>query len=122
MKLERNPPIEILYMASIYRSHYIYDLAIKMLRELIEMNAKSSAPDYTWVAIAQYNLAEVYSDQGNFILAKEMYKQAAESWCKVRPRSPDSMMWYSAALLGLQKHTDRLIEEAHLSREREDTA
>ena len=122
MTLKRNPGIEILYMASIYRSHYMYDLAIKMLRELIELNEKSSTPDLTWVAIAQYNLAEVYSDEGNFILSRELYRRAVENWCKARPKSPESIMWYSSTLVGLQQHTEKLIGEARSSREQRRTA
>jgi tetratricopeptide (TPR) repeat protein len=122
MTTDENPLTEILCMASVYRAHRMYDFAIKMIRELIELNHKSLDTDRAWLALAQYNLAEIYSDQGNYILAKALYVQAAENWEGVCPKDPANLMWYSKALLSLQNQTDRLILGRHMKQGKRDYA
>jgi hypothetical protein len=65
------------------------------------------------LALVQYNLAELYYDQGNQIVAEDLYKRAAETWNQVDPRNPINMLWYSGALTQLQEESDRLIALAH---------
>lgn len=106
------PSTELLYMAAIYRRRQYHDLAIKLLNELIEFEERSGIPDKTCLSLGLYNLAEVYSDQGNDFKARPLYARAAELWHSQWGRDPLSILWYSESLQGLQVETERLTELA----------
>jgi len=53
---------ELLHMVSIYRRRGFPDLAIKLLQEIVDLEEQSAHPNQRILALARYNLAELYAD------------------------------------------------------------
>lgn len=102
---------EVVSMARIYVRHGRFDLARKLLRDFILMEEKLATPRAYVLAIALYNLGEVYSDHGNYLIASDLQHQAAQQWESRFPEKSVDLLWYSNTLQDLEHETDRLLHE-----------
>lgn len=109
---------EVLSLTRIYARHGRFDLARKLLRELIEGQLRAPEPDNHSLAVAYYNLGEVYSDQGNYLVASDLQKQSVEYWDLAHSKDPGSLLYYANALSEIDQETDKLIHQVNEGEER----
>ena len=103
---------EILRMASIYKERQYFDLAIRMLTEAIS----TARADYDSVAVLFYNLAEVYSDEGNYFASRIFYKKAATFWQRGHTGASDQLLSQGEILGRLQMVSDALRQHTSVGR------
>ncbi|MBX9570329.1 MAG: hypothetical protein K2X77_15640 [Candidatus Obscuribacterales bacterium] len=108
---------EVVSMARIYVRHGRFDLARRLLRDFILMEENLAQPRPYALAMAYYNLGEVYSDHGNYLIASDLQHQAAQHWESRNPDKSVDLLWYANTLTQLEHETDRLIREYQRERE-----
>src|SRR5437870_169743 len=99
---------EILRMASIYRKRNYHDLAIRLLKGAID----TSYADEESLAMLTFELAEAYSDEGNFFAARQLYRKAVNVWERVHPESSQHPLSYAEILVTLQELSSRCQAQA----------
>ncbi len=102
---------EVVSMSRIYVRHGRFDLARKLLRDFILMEENLVQPRPYVLALAYYNLGEVYSDHGNYLIASDLQHQAARHWQSRNPKKSVDLLWYENTLAALEHETDRLLHE-----------
>lgn len=119
---DRRVLAEVLSISRIYSRHGRFDLARKLLRNFILVEEKQLHPDFYSLALSYFNLGEVYSDQGNYLISSDLQRQAAEFWQTSTEDNPAEVLWYSNALVQLEKETDSLLHKEQESEVRRDMA
>lgn len=102
---------EVVSMSRIYVRHGRFDLARKMLRDFILIEESLAQPRPYVLALAYYNLGEVFSDHGNYLIASDLQHQAAQYWESRNPDKSVDLLWYSKTLTQLEEQTEILLRE-----------
>lgn len=102
---------ELLYLVSFYKRHNQTDVAIPILQNFIKQFGKEACrlKDKRVLALSLYNLAELLTDEGDRLIARELYNRAVDLWNEIDPDNRSSTLWYQGACQRLQEETDRLI-------------
>jgi len=93
-----DPLDEMRRMAGIYNRRGRFDLAEQLYKHLVDVSSESQAG-----AVSLYGLGEFYIEQQRFAEATACFKRAVDIWERLHPQDALSVMWYTDALMKLQK-------------------